>query len=393
MSTLTNLQEMHLPTTFPVAEKSTLTIGFIPLLDCVPVIAAKELGFFDEMGLDITLSRESSWASIRDKVQFGLLDAAPMPAGIVLASALKLGATQPMVTAMGLGLNGNAITVSNALWEQLNPTGKELTSQSAAEALKNHLANVTGPINIASVHTYSTHHFLLREWLTHYDIDPENKLRQQVVPPPYMINALQRGVIDIFCAGEPWNSLAQAQQIGHTLLTSHQIWENSPDKVLGVTRDWHENHPVTHQRLIAALLKACVWLNDDKNRLAGFTLLNEKGYLDTNLSDADLSSIDLNFGRHCFSPPQATFPWLSQAHWFVKHINEISGLTATQSKDFINTIDLNETYLTEIYRNVANTLNLNQPAENTKPEGVHAHPWTLAGTKLPIDMLPDQRFQ
>lgn len=366
MSTDTPSQDLQLPGSFPAAEKHALTIGFIPLLDCAPVIVAQEFGFFKEMGLEVTLSSESSWASIRDKVQFGLLDAAPMPAGIVLASAMKLGATQPMVTALGLGLNGNAITASATLWKQLNPTGEPLTSQSAAQAFKAYLARAEGPVNVASVHTYSTHHFLLREWLTHFNIDPENKLKQHVVPPPHMIDAMRRGVIDIFCAGEPWNSLAQAQQVGHTLLSGYQIWENAPDKVLGVTRRWHETNPASHQRLIAALLKACLWLDKHENKLAGFMLLNKHGYV-----GADLCSIDLDFGRHCFTSPEATFPWLSQAQWFTEHIQAISEKSSTKNSAPLNQIPLATTYLTDTYRAVAETLNIKVPTQNTKADGIH----------------------
>lgn len=353
MSAFTNPLDMHLPATFPVAEKSRLTIGFIPLLDCAPVIVAKDLGFFEEMGLDVTLSQESSWASIRDKVQFGLLDAAPMPAGIVLASALKLGATQPMVTAMGLGLNGNAITVSSRLWEQLNPNGETFTSESAAHALKAYLATIEKPLNVASVHTYSTHHFLLRDWLTDYSIDPDNKINQLVVPPLYMIDAMQRGIIDIFCAGEPWNSLAQAQHTGHTLLSGHQILNNSPDKVLAVTRQWHDTYPATHQRLIAALLKACLWLDSNDNKISGFMLLKDKGYL-----DADLSSIDLDFGHHRFSVDEATFPAPSSAEWFMRHISELSGLQPSSENRLITQTALAETYLTTTYQQTAGILGI-----------------------------------
>lgn len=344
MNISSNLHDVHLPITFPAAEKSALTIGFIPLLDCTPIIVAKEFGFFDEMGLEVTLSRESSWASIRDKVQFGLLDAAPIPAGIVLASAMKLGTTQPMVTAMSLGLNGNAITVSTKLWQQLNPSGSAINSQAAAQALKTYLTIIDEPVNVASVHTYSTHHFLLREWLAEHNIDPDNKLKQHVVPPSHMIGAMQRGIIDIFCAGEPWNSLAQAQKIGHTLLSGHQIWENAPDKVLGVTRKWHETHPITHQRLIAALLKACMWLDNQENKIAGFMLLKDKGYL-----DADLSCIDLDFGRHCFSVPDATFPDQRHAQWFIRHISELSGLQHSPENTLLSPTALADTYLANTY--------------------------------------------
>ena len=378
--------DIRLPDDFPAAEKSELNIGYIPLLDCIPVVAAKELGFFEEAGLSVTLSRESSWASIRDKVQYGLLDAAPMPAGIVLASAMRLGASQPMVTAMGLGLNGNAITVSKTLWEAINPSNIALNSEQAALALKSYLEGFEGTLNVASVHTYSTHHFLLREWLQHFDIDPQGKLKLIVVPPPQMVDAMQRGVIDIFCVGEPWNSLAQAKGVGHKLLSGHQIWENAPDKVLGVTKAWSESNPATHQRLIAALLKACSWLDNETNKLSGFALLLNNDYIPID----DIDSINLLFGQHSFTPPIATFPWLSQARWFSQHIRNVSD--HNQAPESLDNI-VEQTYLTSLYREVASALDINLPCENTKDEGVHAGNWEIAGTHHPIVMPSDIRFR
>ena len=57
---------------------NSLTLGFIPLTDCAPLVVAEAKGFFADEGLDVTLSREASWATIRDKVTVGALDAAHM---------------------------------------------------------------------------------------------------------------------------------------------------------------------------------------------------------------------------------------------------------------------------------------------------------------------------
>ncbi len=377
----TPFSSVHLPLTFPMAEKPMLKIGFIPLLDCIPLVIAKELAFFAEAGLDVSLSREASWASIRDKVQFGLLDAAQMPAGIVLASGMGLGASQPMVTAIGLGQNGNAITASNPLYDALNPQNLSMNSESAATALKSYLKTSDSELTIASVHTYSTHHFLLRDWLNHYNIDPENKIRQIVVPPPQMVDAMERGMIDLFCAGEPWNSIAQIHQVGHKLLSGHQIWENAPDKVLGVTKEWHNHHPYTHQRLISAILKACLWLDDEKNKRLGFQLLHDSHYM-----DVDLGNINLMLGKHRFSPPSATFPWLSQASWFTRHIRNLHQLPDTETS-------AGNTYLTGVYRKVAELMKLNTPSADAKAEGIHSESWVINGTQELIEMPPDMRFR
>ena len=66
-------------------EKPKLNLGFIPLTDCAPLVVANEKGFFKKHSLDVTLSKEASWANIRDKVMIGALDGAHMLAGMPLA--------------------------------------------------------------------------------------------------------------------------------------------------------------------------------------------------------------------------------------------------------------------------------------------------------------------
>ena len=104
-----------------------LKIGFIPLTDCAPLIVAKEQGFFAEEGLDVELCREVSWSNIRDKLVFGEYDAAHMLAPMLMATSLGLNSIKkPLVTAYSFGLNGNAISVSNDLFEAMSEFDPQL---------------------------------------------------------------------------------------------------------------------------------------------------------------------------------------------------------------------------------------------------------------------------
>ncbi|HWW24947.1 MAG TPA: ABC transporter substrate-binding protein, partial [Caulobacter sp.] len=87
-----------------------LTLGFIPLTDCAPLVVAKAQGYFAEEGLEVALSREASWATIRDKVAVGALDGAHMLAPMALAPAGLEGGS--MLAPLALNQNGSAITVS-----------------------------------------------------------------------------------------------------------------------------------------------------------------------------------------------------------------------------------------------------------------------------------------
>ena len=77
-------------------EKTRLRLGFVPLCDAAPLLVAKDRGFFAEQGLEVELTREASWASIRDKVAVGALDGAQMLAPMPLAATLPLGPPGPV---------------------------------------------------------------------------------------------------------------------------------------------------------------------------------------------------------------------------------------------------------------------------------------------------------
>ena len=91
-----------------------IKLGFIPLTDCAPLVVAKELGLFTKYGVDVELSKEASWANIRDKILNGELDGAhclfSMPFSVYTGIGGKAGSE--MKIAMVLNNNGQAITLS-----------------------------------------------------------------------------------------------------------------------------------------------------------------------------------------------------------------------------------------------------------------------------------------
>ena len=72
-----------------------LRIGFIPLVDCAPLIVAHEKGFAAAEGLRLDLVRETSWANIRDRVALGHFDAAHMLAPMTIAATCQPLMTKP----------------------------------------------------------------------------------------------------------------------------------------------------------------------------------------------------------------------------------------------------------------------------------------------------------
>ena len=200
-------------------EKVSLQIGFLPLTDCAPLVVAKEKGFFEKHGLEnVTLCRETSWKAIAEGVSAGTLDAAQMVAGLPLALTLGMGgfAPVPVVTALVLSRNGNAITLSQQFYQQGVRTLNDLKAAIAQSPDR--------VFNLGVVHPSSMHNLMLRYWLASGGIDPDRDINLVVLPPSQMVANLKAGKIDGYCAGAPWNAQAVSEGIGFVIATDLDIW-------------------------------------------------------------------------------------------------------------------------------------------------------------------------
>lgn len=387
-------------------EKPVLRLGFIPLTDCAPLAVARELGFFEEQGLSVTLSREASWANIRDKVQLGALDGAHMLSPMPLAGTLGIaGPCRPMVTAFNLNLNGNAITVSSRLYERMRRVAPAALERRpvTADALRQVIEadrRAGAPVTtFAMVFPVSSHNYQLRYWLASAGIDPDRDVRIVVIPPQFVTANLECGRIDGFCVGEPWNSLAVTGGIGRSLITSYEIWNNGPEKVFSVTEDWARRHPATHLAVLRALLQACRWLDEPGNRPIAARLLSRPEYVDVPepvLAETLLGRFKEGSGGPVrklpdfmvFSRYGANFPWRSHGLWF--------GLQMMRWGQFQDYSRLEtavaRTYRPDIYRQAADPMGLSMPRDDWKTEGQHGREWLLRAAKDPIPMARDCFF-
>src|ERR1700749_4631010 len=111
-------------------DRPRLKLGFIPIPDCAPVVLAEELGAFERQGLEVEIRREVSWANVRDKLALGVLDAAHILAPLPLAQTLGIDSVSvPMINAMTLEVNGNAVTLSAGLWREIEDAAPELAAK------------------------------------------------------------------------------------------------------------------------------------------------------------------------------------------------------------------------------------------------------------------------
>jgi NitT/TauT family transport system ATP-binding protein len=313
---------------------SVVVVGFIPLLDCAPLVVAAEKGFASGEGLDLTLVRETSWANIRDRIVVGHFDAAHMLGPMAIASTLGIGHLKvPMAAPLSLGLGGNAITVSNALWQAMSAAGAELgcDARTQGEALskvvrareRSHKA----PLTFAMVYPFSAHNYELRYWLASCGVDPDRDVRLVVIPPPLLVDAMRETQIDGFCVGEPWNSLAVAVGVGSIVIPTTAIWRFSPEKVLGCRLEWTQRNPDRLAALIRAVYRAAKWCEQPEHHAELAKLLSEPRFVGApaEILIRGLSNrLVLTPGEQPRDVPNfylpsshaATFPWTSHALWF-----------------------------------------------------------------------------
>jgi ABC-type nitrate/sulfonate/bicarbonate transport system substrate-binding protein len=356
-------------------EKSKLKIGYIPIIDCAPVILADQLGAFERHGLEVEIQREVSWANVRDRLALGVLDAAHILSPLPLAITLGIDSvTVPLVNLMTLEVNGNALTLSNALWQEIEEAAPELAAtrpldaRAVAAVVAKRAAAGRPQLVLASVFPYSVQNYMVRLWLSSGGIDPDRDVRLTTVPPPHTVAHLSGGVIDGYCVGEPWNQQSQALGIGRIALTGPDIWKGMPEKVLGTTEAFAEKNPNTVKALIKALLEACIWLDDPANRTEAARVLSNPRYLNT---PADVMARTLELPDfHVFHRDHANFPWRSHADWFLGQMERWGqvppGIDRTATADRV--------YRTDLYRAAAREMGVACPETDRLPPGGHGEP-------------------
>ncbi len=306
-----------------------ITAGFLPLLDSLLLVVAREKRFAASQGIDLTLLRETSWANIRDRVAVGHFDVAHMLGPMPIAANLGLSPIDvPLVAPMTLGLGGNAVTVSTGLWNRLLDAGApgNLDPGPVGKALRKVVTEGTSRLRFAVTHPYSGHNYELRYWLAASGIAPERDVDIAILPPPLMADALAADAVDGYCAGEPWNSVGVASGAGRIVTVKARIWADSPDKVLGASQRWALQNPEALAALLRALYAASVWCAEPANHPEAAAILSAPAYLDrsSELIVRGLSGrLDVARGESLRVPDffepharSATFPWITHALWY-----------------------------------------------------------------------------
>jgi nitrate/nitrite transport system substrate-binding protein len=395
-------------------EKDELKLGFIKLTDCAALVIAKEKGFFEQEGLNVTLEAQANWKVLLDRVISGELDGAHMLAGQPIGATVGIGTQAHVVTAFSMDLNGNAVTVSNAIWAEMQkhdpklavPTPSHpITAESLVPIVKAYKAK-GDPLKMGMVFPVSTHNYEIRYWLAAAGIHPGMytatdtrgvegaDVLLSVTPPPQMPATLEAGTIQGYCVGEPWNQQAVMRGIGVPVVTNYEIWKNNPEKVFGVSKDWADKNEKTHVAVVKALIQAGKWLDASmENRKEACKILSDKTYVGADY-EVIANSMTGTFlfqktdrqempDFNVFFRYHATYPFYSDAVWFLTQMRRW-GQIAEAKPDAWYHETAKKVYQPDVYKKAAQALLDEGKLEKSEV------PWDTDGYKAPTAEFIDR---
>lgn len=373
--------------------------GFIPLVDAAPLVIARELGFAAEEGLDLTLTSAPSWATLRDMLVFGQIEAAHMLAPLPIAMAMGLGGMPVRLDAlMVLSVNGNVVGVSSALAEKMRASGYTFDFKGAEAAGKALIAAKEGRLRLGVPFPFSMHAELLYYWLDALGLSAPQSLDVKTVPPPMMADALAAGEIDAFCVGAPWGSIAVEQGLGELLIPTSCIWRFAPEKVLAVRHDWARTEADTTARLMRAVWRAGRWLGQQQNLSTAAEILAGPNYVDVSSEIIERSLTGRlivttrggqreSSGFLEFHDGAANFPWRSQAAWIASRLAMHTGLDRKAAMSAAR-----EVFRSDLYRANLKDVGAELPGASEKLEGTLHSPTAVASESGTLILKPDAFF-
>ncbi len=346
-------------------------LGFIPLTDCSPIVMAKEYGLFKKYGVEVEVSKEASWANVRDKILTGELDGAHCLFGMPFSVYTGVGgkAGSEMKIAMVLNTNGQAITLSKEFcgkvgFKQNGKVGPALEAKIKSGK----------PVTVAATFPGGTHDIWMRNWLSLCGV-PQNSVKQITIPPPQMVSNMKVANMDAYCVGEPWNGVAVAQDVGFTEISTQDIWKDHPEKALVVNKVFAETRRDDLKKVMKAILEASKLLDKPANRAQSAQIIGQAKYVNAPAAviDGRLKGIyDLGCGigteiykdyMNFHKNGTVNYPRKAYGIWFMAQYVRFDLVKTTPDYKAI----ADKLILQDLYEEVAKEMNIPIPTDDMKP--------------------------
>lgn len=351
-------------------ETSKIRFGIIALTDCASIVMAHELGLFKKYGIEATISKEASWAAIRDKLSIGENQATHMLYGMPYASSMGLlgSPKKPMIIPLAINHNGQGITLHTKYLKQGIKKPEQL------KPLVDEAKKKGQPMTFAMTFPPGTHAMWMRFWLGAGGINPDKDISLITIPPPQMVANLKVDKMDGLCVGEPWNARAIFDKIGYTVITSQQIWQDHPEKVLAFTEEFAEKNPKTVKAVIKAMIEASQYIDKMENRPHVVEVVSKPQYINTPkevILARMLGNYDHGDGRKekdpnymVFFDRQTNFPWKSHGVWWLTQFRRWGMIKS--APDYTGIV--NKVHRPDLYRQVAKEMGIAAPKDDMKKE-------------------------
>jgi nitrate/nitrite transport system substrate-binding protein len=351
-------------------EHPKVRIGIIALTDCSSIVMAHELGLFKKYGIESTISKEASWAVIRDRLTLGENQATHLLLGTAYAMTMGLQGSpvKPTVIPCYLNRNGQAITLTKGLLDKGAKTPAQIKPLAAEAKAKG------APMTFAMTYPPGTHAMWMRYWLASGGINPDRDVSLITIPPPQMVANMKVGKMDGFCVGEPWNARAIVDGIGFTAITTQQMWKDHPEKVLAFTEEFAAKNPRTVKAVIRAVVEASQWNDKLENRPRMAEVVSQPQYINCPkeiILGRLLGDYDYGDGRKekdklymTFFDRQANFPQKSHGVWWLTQFRRWG--MVKEPPDYKGLVD--RVHRPDIFREVAREMGVETPREDMKKE-------------------------
>lgn len=223
----------------PAATLTPVTIGYVPVSIYAPLFVAKELGYYAEFGLDVTLQPNTGGSDLIALTASGNLDISAAGAGPAFWNALS---------------QDLPITVIAPGHQEDSPVATPLmisreACESGAIAAVADLAGKRVAVNAPGGTEFWLGHALATGGLTIDDVD------EQFLPFPDAITALAAGAIDAAMIGEPLATQAELDGFATRLLPDFPVQGVQPTTIIG-NDDFLAANPAVATGFVAAYLKA-----------------------------------------------------------------------------------------------------------------------------------------
>jgi nitrate/nitrite transport system substrate-binding protein len=351
-------------------EHPKMRIGIIALTDCASIVMAHELGLFKKHGIESTISKEASWAVIRDRLTLGENQASHILLGIPYAATMGLQGSpvKPMIIPMYLNRNGQAITLTKALLDKGVKTPQQLKPVALEAKAKG------SPMTFAMTYPPGTHAMWTRYWLGAGGLNPDRDVTLITIPPAQMVANMKVGKMDGYCVGEPWGARAIADGIGFTAITTQQIWKDHPEKVLGFTEEFATRNPKTVKACMRAILEASQWNDKLENRVRMAEVVGQAQYVNAAkevILGRMLGDYDYGDGRKekdkyymTFFDRQTNCPMKSHGTWWLTQFRRWG--MVKEAPDYKGIVD--RVHRPDIYREVAKQMSIETPRTDAQRE-------------------------